>query len=329
MKSAFRSGSEIILREIDSPVLKPDHIRIRVEACGICGTDIHLAAADGPVTGHEVAGTVLELGPHVEGVTVGARVAVDSASPCGRCAACHNARQELCTQIRSFWGGSFGFAPEMVVPAISALPCEGLDPVVACLQEPLGVAIDMVRLAAIEPGQNVLLMGSGPIGLMALPLIRRAGARRVFATGFKRRRARMEAALKLGADTFIDPTETPLAACKFGCEIDRVLVTTPPSTLSEAFAVSTKGGIVVFIGIEQGAGALCSFDANAFHFKKLQLRASYGSPALFGPMALDLLRDNVVDGRLLISHTFPLARVDEAFRVAARDPAAIKVVVVP
>jgi threonine dehydrogenase-like Zn-dependent dehydrogenase len=300
-----------------------------VEACGICGTDIHTGAGDGPVTGHEIAGTVLELGPGVEGLAPGAKVALDSSTPCGRCSACKNARQELCTNLKSFWGASFGFCPEMTAPALCALPSEGLVPQIACLQEPLGVAIDMVRLAAIEPGQNVLLMGSGPIGLMALPLIRRAGARRVFATGFRRRRARMECALKLGADVFIDPGETALTGFKFGCPIDRIIVTSPPPTLSDAFAVAAKGAIISFIGIGQGEEAFCRFDVNAFHFKKLQLRASFASPALYGPMALDLLREKVVDGNALISHVFPLDRIAEAFQVAARDPSAIKVVIQP
>jgi L-iditol 2-dehydrogenase len=233
-----------------------------------------------------------------------------------------------CTNLKSFWG-VFGYAPEMAVPAISALPADGLTPEIACLQEPLGVAIDMVRLAAIEPGDNVLLMGAGPIGLMALPLIRRAGARRVFATGFKRRTGRMQAALKLGAHEFIDPGETPLSAYKFGCPINRVIVTSPPATLPDAFAVAAKGAIVSFIGIAHGEEAFCRFDANAFHFKKLQLRASFASPALYGPMALDLLREKVVDGNALVSHVFPLDRIAEAFETAAHDPAAIKVVVKP
>ena len=215
------------------------------------------------------------------------------------------------------------------MPAISLLPSASLDPVIACLQEPLGVAIDMVRLAAIEPGHNVLLMGTGPIGLMTLPLVRRSGARRVFATGFRRRTARMNAALSLGADVFIDPSETPLASYKFGCEIDRILVTTPPATLTEAMAVAGKGGIIVYIGIKTGAGAFCTFDANAFHFKKLQLRASYNSPALCGPLALELLREKVVNGQNLVSHTFPLDDIAHAFQIAAHDPLAVKVVVRP
>ncbi len=329
MKSAFRNNGALVLNEVSPSPLKPGSIRIRVEACGVCGTDIHTTEKDGPVTGHEVAGTILELGPGVEGLAPGARVAVDSSTPCGRCAACKNARQELCTNLQSFWGGAFGFCPDMVVPAISALSSEGLPPQIACLQEPLGVAIDMVRLAALEPGQNVLLMGSGPIGLLALPLIRRAGARRVFATGFRRRKARMEAALKLGADTFIDQGDTPLADFKFGCPIDRIIVTSPPPTLNDAFTVAAKGAIISFIGIGHGEAAFCKFDVNAFHFKKLQLRASFASPALYGPMALDLLREKVVDGQTLITHVYPLDRIAEAFEVAAHDPSAIKVVIQP
>jgi len=127
----------------------------------------------------------------------------------------------------------------------------------------------------------------------------------------------------------IDPSATPLGAFDFGCAIDRVLVTTPPPTLNDAFQVACKGGIVSFIGIGHGENAFCRFDANAFHFKKLQLRASFASPALYTPLALQYLREGVVDGPSLISHRFPLAQMAEAMAVA-RDPArSLKVIVQP
>ena len=81
--------------------------------------------------------------------------------------------------------------------------------------------------------------------------------------------------------------------------------------------------------IEHGEGAFCTFDANAFHFKKLQLRASFASPALFGPKAVQLLQEKVVDGDAIVSHRFPLGRIQEAMDTARRDPAAVKVVVMP
>ncbi len=335
MPVALRRGVgrdiEVRLEEREIPEPGAGRIRVRVRACGICGTDLNPDPGDEDIWqmfGHEVAGEVSALGPGVANLQVGERIVLDSATPCGRCDECRNARQELCANIRSFFCiGSFGFAGEMIAPAVSAISCPDLDPVVACLQEPLGVAIDLARLADLEPGQNVLILGQGPIGLMALALARRAGARRVFVSDFADRTGRKRVAEAFGADAYIDPKVTPIAGYDFGCAIDRILVTAPPMTLPSAFAVARKGAIISFIGIAHGDGAFCRFDANAFHFKKLQLRASFASPALFGPMALQMLRDGTIDGKALISHRFPLAEIARALRVARDDPAAVKVVV--
>lgn len=330
MKAAFQIGERVVLEDVQPRELGPDQVRVRVEACGVCGTDLHVQP--GPERkggfGHEVAGEIIEMGAAMNGLALGQKVALDSSTPCGRCANCRNARQELCTKIQSFYGlKSFGMAEEMIAPGISAIPYDELDAPVACLQEPLGVAIDMMRLAEIGTDSNVLLIGPGPIGLMALALTKRTGPRRVFVGGHRNRR-RMALAREWGADDVIDPANGPLIEYEFGCPIDRVLVTAPPCMLAPAFNVAAKGAIITFVGIEWGAGATCSFDANAFHFKKLQLRASFASPALFGALALQYLREGVVDGKALISGRFPLDEVPAAMEAARADDA-LKVVVEP
>ena len=332
MKAAFKKGNDVYLKDVESLHVAPGQIRVKVEACGICGTDIHEKPGE-PVEeafGHEMAGVITELGAGVTRVAVGDKVVLDSATPCGVCESCKNMRQDLCLDKQSFWFvPSFGMGDEIVAPAVCAVPYEGLEPAVACLQEPLGVAIDMFRLADIGLGSNVLVMGCGPIGLMALALAKRAGARRVLACELNSRPRRVELARQFGADTCIDPTETPLTQHPFDCKIDRIMVTAPPKALADAFAVAADGAIIAFIGIAHGDGAQCSFDANEFHFKKLQLRASFASPALFGPAALQYLRDGVIDGDALVSHRYPLSRIAEAMQTARTDPSAVKVVVEP
>ena len=330
MRSAFKTkNNKIVVRDLQLRAAAPDELRIKVDACGICGTDLHY---DGERTkdtqfGHEVAGTVLEVGSAVSGFKAGDKVVLDSSTPCGRCDNCRNKRQDLCTDIKSFFCiSSFGFAEEMLVPAICAIHYSGLSPDIACLQEPLGVAIDVFRLTDITADSNVLIAGMGPIGLMALALTKKAGAHRIFASDFRNRGKRYDLAMK-SADGWHDPSETELTEFDFGCQIDRIIVTAPPVVLPSVFAVAARGAIISYIGIGGKGRENCTFDADAFHFKKLQLRASFASPALYGPLALQYLREGVIDGESMISHRFELDDIAEAMKTAA-SPDALKVVVV-
>ncbi len=333
MKAAFKTGSETVVRDISTDKLGATDIRVKVSACGVCGTDLHVNPDEADQEsrfGHEIAGEIIEVGSAAGYLEVGQKVVLDSATPCGRCDSCRDGRQELCTDVQSFFFlGSFGFAEEMIAPAICAIPCEDIAPDIANIQEPLGVAIDLVRLADIKPGSNVLITGQGPIGLMATAMVKRMGARRVFASEFAAKTRRVELARQFGADDVIDPAVTPIADYDFGCRIDRILVTSPPATLAGAFDVACKGAIVSFIGIAHGDGAFCTFNANDFHFKKLQLRASFASPAMFGPTALRYLREGVIDGEAIVTHRFGLDDIAKALEVARNDPSAVKVVVTP
>lgn len=101
----------------------------------------------------------------------------------------------------------------------------------------------------------------------------------------------------------------------------------PSSSIAALVPRHAKGGIITFIGLGEGKGATCSFDANRFHFKKLQLRAFFASPTMFTPLALTYLKEGVVDGEARISHRFPLTDIANAVRVATEDKDAVKVVV--
>lgn len=333
MKAALKNDKgEVRLDDINIDPPGSDEVRIEVQACGVCGTDLHVSGDDDTMEpfGHEMAGIITETGSCVNDLSAGDAVAVESSSPCGYCDNCHDTRQELCTNIQSFFlSGHFGFQEETNVPAISALPCHDISPEVASLSEPLGVAIDMVRLADITIDNNVLIIGPGCIGLMATALCTQMGANQLFVAGTRRRTARKRLAMEFGADEFITVDETSLTDFDFGCDIDRILVTAPPSTLPDAFEVASKGAIISFIGIEHGKGARCSFNANDFHFKKLQLRASFASPALYTPKALRYLEQNVVPGETLISHRFPLEEIDSAMETARTAEDAVKVIVQP
>ena len=332
MLSGYKRGEKSGLRELEPKPLPPDWVRLAVRACGICGSELLPPRHDRlEPFGHEIAGVVVETGAAVTGLAIGREAVVESSSACGRCTNCRDARQELCVDLKGFWGQeSLGFAETVDAPALSVVPYEGLAPDIACLAEPLGVAIDLARLSSLEPRSNVLLIGPGPIGLMAAAIARRMGVRRLFLSARPSSEARIAWLKdKVGVDGVFDPGQTPLTPELFPCAIDRVMVTAPPRTLPDAMLVAAKGGVISYIGIEYGEGAVVGFDANLFHFKKLQLRGSHAAPALYTPLALQYLRDGVVDGASLISGRFPLTRLVEAMQAARDKGTAIKVVVQP
>lgn len=322
------------LEEVPIPEVRDDWALVKVEACGICGTDMHYAnhlATEWQGFGHEVAGVVVAAGKGIRTVREGDRVVLESGSYCGTCEQCRNGRSDLCNRGNNFWRNpTMGFAEYILAPKECLVPYAGLSPEAACLTEPLGVAVDLVRVADIALGDEALALGLGPIGLMALPLMRMRGAAHIYAVNRSGGR-RAQAARALGADTVISTRETPLHKIAFRKGgVDRALVSASVQAISEALPVMNYGGIIAFIGIEYGAGATISFDVNDFHFRKLQLRASHAAPALYFPIALDLLRDGHVDSQQIISHVMPLEQLPAAMQMVrdCRDDV-LKVVIKP
>lgn len=334
MKTALlKNMNDVVIRDIPLWPLERDEIRIRVDACGICGTDItsaHDGKDDYSPFGHEVAGTILETGSAVSRVKAGQRVVLESASACGQCLNCRDTRQELCSDIKSFFfKTSFGFAQEMISPAICAIPYEGMSPEEVCISEPLGVAIDLHRLADIQMGSHVVVSGLGPIGLMALRLARMSGAEKIYACALSHSKIRTDLAKRWGADEIIEVDKTPIESYRFEKAPDRFMITSPPQTLVPMMKIAAKGAILSFIGIKFGDAGIISFDANDFHFKKLQLRASFASPALYTPKAIHLIATGVINARELISHTFSLDQMVQALATAADSSISLKVIVNP
>ncbi len=335
MLAAFvKTPFQIKTEEVPVPEVKDDWALIKVEACGICGTDMHYAnhlATQWQGFGHEVSGVVVAAGHGITTVKEGDTVVLESGSYCGTCENCRNGRSDLCNKGRNFWGNpTMGFAEYILAPKECLVPFSGLSFEVACLTEPIGVAVDMVRVADIALGDEVLALGLGPIGLMAIPLARMRGAGRIYAVN-RSGGKRAEVAKALGADEVILTKDTPLKDVHFRKQgVDRALVSASVDAIAEAMTLMNYGGIISFIGIQYGERASITFDANAFHFNKLQLRASHAAPALYFPLVLDLLKDRHVDGNKLISHIIPLEKIAEAMTLV-RDcrEEVLKVVIKP
>jgi L-iditol 2-dehydrogenase len=343
MRAAFvRAPFEFKLAEIQRPRVREGWALVRVEACGICGTDLHIAGCtDHALTprppgewqgfGHEIAGVVAELGAGISHVKEGDRVVLESGSPCHTCKLCRNGRSDLCNKGPNFWNNeSMGFAEYVLAPRECLVPYQGVSPEVASLTEPLGVAMDMTYTAEINPGDEVLVLGLGPIGLFSIPLARMQGAARIYAANRSGGR-RVEVARAYGADEILLTAEAPLESFVFRYGgVDRALVSASVSAVLQALPRMNYGGIVTYVGIEYGSGATLAFDANEFHFRKLQLRASHAAPALYFPRALQLLQDVHIDGETMISDVMPLEDI-EAAMIRLRDTRAevLKIVITP
>jgi L-iditol 2-dehydrogenase len=317
----------------------PGQVLVRVEAGGICGTDLHfLRTSDGwTPLGHEVVGTIEEVGDDVARLQVGEKVIVENHVACGVCTQCKNGRSLYCENLTTYMDDQAGFSDYVVVRSdmLHRYDAQLLSPVHACLAEPLTVALDLTLRADPDLNDEVVVFGPGPIGLMVVRLAKLRGARRVFLIGSNqsttRGRHRLEAGLQMGADVVLGYAESDvvsevLSAVPKG--VDRVFVTAPPKTLVDAFQMSRFGATVAFNGIEFGEGAFVTFDANAFHFKKLQLRASHAIPNHYFPTAIDLLGRRAIDAELLVTHVFTTDDIQAAFHTSI-DPQqqTIKVVV--
>ncbi|MGI5869363.1 MAG: zinc-dependent alcohol dehydrogenase [Kiritimatiellia bacterium] len=328
----LKSPWQTKLRTISLPAQpRAGWVRLRVDACGLCGTDVTSAitAKDWQPFGHEIAGTIIDLGENVDAkrLPAGTTVVVESASACGWCDVCRDAHPDLCRSgAPSIWGEpALGFSTIIDVPTCACVPYAGLAPEVASLTEPAGVAYDMVATADIRLGDRVCVVGPGPIALVAIALAFRRGASDVVCIGPRHAKARLALARDLGASIRFSDDAPALAA--LAKRFDRVLMTAPTEAIAPALAYLAYGGILTYIGIGTSDPTI-AFDANDFHFRKLQLRASFASPAMYFPAVLRLLAAGAIPGEALISHTFPLDRIADALATARDDKAnAIKIIV--
>ena len=330
MKAAYiKTPYQVEIREVALREIKEDEVLVKVKACGICGTDVssiaHNALEWEPV-GHEISGVVEQLGALVNGLGVGDTVTFETSTFCRVCENCRNGRYDLCNSGATFWlKGTMGFADYIIVPMECVVKYEGLSFAAATLIEPLGVALDLVYTADVKLNDDVLVVGLGPIGLMAIRLAKLMGARKIYAAVRSHSTRRAELAKQFGADEVLFTDVKALTEYCFEKEgVDKILITAPPMTIPEALKVANVGAIIAFLGIEYGVGATISFDANDFHFKKMQLRGAFASPALYFPRCIDLLKSGAIDADALISHTFKLGELEQAF-IKLRDEKATAV----
>ncbi len=325
---------------LDKPHQSPGDcdVRVRIRSCGICGTDVHFyrdypAGSPTPL-GHEVSGTVEEIGADVRNVNPGDSVVVMNHVACGTCTSCLNQKPQNCTGIITYMNDQAGIAEYLTVRNTMVIKYDGLDHNAATIAEPLTVSLDLWREAAAGPGDDVLIIGPGTIGLGLILLLRRSGVRNIVIAGRKlesgRGRARTEAAGALGADLCIDTSDPDWKnrlKNDFPAGFHKVVVTAPPRTIPDGIDLAGFGADIIYNGISFSEDSV-TFSANELHFQKKHLKTSHAIPNWGFPIALDLLKSGAVDPSMLITHRFSFNETDRALRTAmSEELAVIKVVV--
>jgi threonine dehydrogenase-like Zn-dependent dehydrogenase len=318
----------------------PGEVVVRVEAAGICGSDVHAYEWTGgyefmvpklPLTmGHEFAGRVIRSGTG-SGLAEGTRIAAIPFVACGTCAACRADDARNCTRREGIGlTRDGGFAREVRIPArcCVALP-DAVDAEIGALAEPLGVGCEAVLTGEVGLGDTVLVLGPGTIGQAIALMARQAGAARVLVAG-RADAPRFDVLRTLGFTELIDVAEAPLAeqvlALTGGRPVDVVLEATGvPASLNEGLSVLRKGGCIVAAGIH---AASLTLPLTEFVRMRHQLRATHGASRRTWDRVVAFLGRDPEGFRPMITHRLPLARGIEGFELA-RQRAASKVILTP
>lgn len=339
MKALFLEDTHrLALRDLPVPTPKGDELLVRIEACGICGTDRHLYLGEFPSTppvtlGHEFAGIVEACGPEVRGIPPGTRVTGDPNIACGHCPACQTGRVNLCHNLEAIGiARNGGFADYVLVPQKQAhvLPAD-LDPLHGAFCEPLACCLHGVDLAGLRAGASVVVIGGGVIGLLVVQLARLAGATQVVLV--TRSADKRALAMTLGATATLDPTQPEAEALLIGEAgllpggADVVFECAGlPETVEQAPRLTRRGGNAVILGV-LAAGAKVQIEPFDLLFREINLLTSFLNPFTHG-RAAELIASGKVLVAPLISRTIGLEAAAEAIAGKAL-PGEIRTLVVP
>jgi L-iditol 2-dehydrogenase len=334
MKAAVvYAPGEIRVEEVDDPAPRDGYALVRVQACGVCPSDIRRfygAAGFDPWTpGHEVTGVLADIGGDYSGpLAAGERVVADWRVVCGRCPYCLAGQANFCEQREEF--PIAGFAEYICVPhrALHRLPA-ALGFAEASFCEPLACVLNAHRGLPARPGADVVILGAGPIGLLHAQVALGRAARVIAVDPLEQRRS---LARELGVHDVVDPADgDPVGQVReltggYGAGVVIVAVGSLPAA-EQAITMARKGGYVnLFAGIYPPSEL--RIDPNVLHYGEISLTGSHDyAPAEFAE-ALRLLEYGMVKAGPLITHHFPLLKIADAF-ATSRDQRGLKSIVHP
>jgi L-iditol 2-dehydrogenase len=343
MKAAvYRGAWDLQVEEIEVPQVGRGEMLVRVQVCGVCGSDvkkIQKGFLTGPrVFGHEIAGTVTEVGAGVTRFAEGSQVALHHHIPCGACFYCGQGAYAQCPGYKRN-GTTAGFEPSgggfaEYVKALDwivdrgAIPVpEGVTPEEAAFVEPVNTCLKAVQKAGVEKGQTVLVVGQGPIGIILMQLARWSGAEVLVSDMLP---DRLEMGLRLGAQVAIDAAgDVPkeVRGLTGGRGADRVfLAALGPAAFAQAIGAARPAGrIMVFSATSPGETA--ELDLGALCTAEKEILTSYSASVDVQDLAASLVFGREIRVRELVTHRFPLEEAARAVELSSRPaPGVLKVV---
>ncbi len=318
MRAAVFPAPEVCeMVEREAPPPSEGEVLVRVEACGICGTDSHIYRGQFParfpvIAGHEFAGVVEQTGAGVRSLRSGDTVAIDPNIPCGACRPCRRGLTHLCRDLGAIGvTQDGGFATHCAVPAAQAHKLPGEMPFpVAAMAEPVACCVHGIDRAQIRSGEVVVLIGAGAIGLILLQLALLEGAAAAIVSELTpEKRA---AAEKLGATRVVDPAAEDLSAvvreATEGEGADVVIECVgSEKTAQQAIELAGDGSRVLLFGVAPQSAAIAISPFEVYR-REITITGSFTNPFTHG-RALSLLASGRVDVECLISHRLPLEEV--------------------
>lgn len=341
----FYAPGDLRLEDAPEPTPGPDEVKIRVRQCSTCGTDVkifnhgHHHLVPPRVIGHEIAGEVVESGANVTGWAAGDRVQVIAAVPCGTCPDCVRGRMPVCpnqTSVGYHYDG--GFAEYLIVPravlavdGLNRIP-DGVDFAEASVAEPLACVLNGQELAGVGEGDDVVVVGAGPIGCLHVRLARARGARRVFLVELNRARLDMSAD-KVHPDAAICSAEVnavdEIHKLTDGRGVDVVITAAASGAAQEeALQMAARSGRISFFGGLPKDKPTITLDSNLVHYRELTIVGANGSSPAHNKKALELIASGKVPVSDLITHRIRLSELHDAIKLVSTG-AAIKVTIEP
>ena len=342
----YRGSAQVVAEDVPVPKISAGEVLIRVAACGICGTDVkkvQQALVRPPqILGHEMAGTVVAIGPGVEQWSVGDRVSSFHHIPCGNCFYCKRQLYSQCPQYKKV-GVTGGFDPNgggfaqyvRVMPWIAEQGMTRIPDEVsfeeATFIEPVNTCLKAIHKARIVRDEVVFVIGQGPIGLLLTFLAHEAGATVLASDPIP---FRQQMSLRFGASMCFDPVVTDtvaeVRAHRAGIGADAVLLAVAdPRLVTAALNIARPGGRVLLFAQNDPLMKI-EFPAAAVGIEEKEILGSYSASVDWQKRSAELVFSNRTLFRELISHRFPLEAIGDAFRLASRPAEnSLKLVILP